>query len=133
MADSIGGGLLLSGTMLIWGCGNGECNLSFALGLVGFGTYLLASPLIHLSKNNAGSAGLSLLLRVGLPAAGIALTKLGDGGDDLFSLSVLGGAGAAMTIDWLFLAHRDKPIESHIIPMVAPTQDGLTVGFSGMF
>jgi hypothetical protein len=115
------------------------------LSLLGVSTYVLASPLGHLSHRRYGRAAASVAMRVGLPLLG---ALIGDGmsrdcaGDcvDLpAGMFVAIGAGVvtASAIDALFLARGDARSSSSRsqtwTPVAAPTRGGVALGISGAF
>jgi len=140
VADSIAGGMMIGGAVLLLPCvfgdgadDDGICAVS-AIGLLGgLGTWVVASPIIHLANDNPSGAGLSLLLRLGLPAVGFALAESTD--DAVGGYAVLGAVSAAMLIDWFALAKHDAPPAPppRYMPTVTPTLGGATLGLSGAF
>lgn len=110
--------------------------------------YVLAAPIIHLSHDEGGRAGASLLLRLGLPIAGAfggaALTRHACAPDDedcddgALEGAILGfglGILTAMVVDTAFIA---RPIKSHRttttwVPQVAITGQHVGLGVAGRF
>jgi hypothetical protein len=122
---------------------------SAGVGYVILADYLLAPPIIHLAHERPGAAGLSLLLRTGLPllvgALGYGIGSSLQGQDDhgLFPPAVVGavlgfvlGVGGAMTIDDTLLAWEDVPPPRSgltLHPSAVAARGGGTVGVAGTF
>ena len=126
----------------------GAASENGGVAMLGAGTYFLGTPIVHLSKRRGGHAFVSLLMRVGLPLAGM---KLGHSIDsdtncdpewlDCYAWSdgeaggFLLGIAAAIAHDAIFLADGDDPPEAppRVLPSLRPTQGGATVGIAGSF
>jgi hypothetical protein len=109
-----------------------------ALAIASFG------PIVHGLHGNGVGAVESLALRVGLPLLGAMLgsasygKSCSDGCDDTnFSYQVMGGlvgAGAAMIIDDVFLAHERPAARRAWTPVLVPARNGgATVVLGGTF
>jgi len=142
ISDSIAGGMFGFASIMIIPCvasafssdgsdGDGACTMAAVGAIGGLGTFVLGAPLVHLSNGNPSSAGISLALRIGLPAIGVAAAQADE---DLGSLLVLSGVGLAMAIDWAVLSKHKKPKkERKLLPTVQPVLGGLQVGLGGSF
>lgn len=116
----------------------------------GVAGYLLGSPIVHtVHHGNLGRATLSLLLRGGLPVAGLYLGRntvrcppsspdtIGTCGVSEMLIGGAIGLGTALLIDYGWLAR--KRIERvpasglSIVPSMSASPDAFTVGLSGRF
>ena len=112
--------------------------------------YVLGAPAVHWIQGEKSMAGVSLLLRLGLPLAGGFLGSLqGDGCSDTNesgefrfcvnlapALGAVAGMAVAMTIDAVALAHepvREKRYRPTLAPLFGLRQDGGFLGISGRF
>lgn len=116
------------------------------------GTYVLASPIIHVAKGRVGSGLASLGMRLGFPLLGI---YIGDAlhttpkcandyyddcyDEDINGEAVLGailGIGTAMVVDSVYLARGDKPKaapQPQWSPTLRASQGGFALGAAGTF
>ncbi|HMF39352.1 MAG TPA: hypothetical protein VKQ32_01600 [Polyangia bacterium] len=116
--------------------------------ILGVGAYVLGGPVLHAQRGNWNSFGGSLVVRLGLPAAGILVGVLagaaacGPGIDDEVPCPVVGGmlgvaagALAAMIVDSAVLAR--EPVErdrgASVQPLVVPTSGGASFALAGRF
>lgn len=112
--------------------------------------YVLGAPAVHWIQGEKSMAGVSLLLRLGLPAAGGFFG--GTGSRDCsqtneqrefrFCVSLgrgfwaIAGMAVAMTLDSVVLARETvpvKPVHLPVAPVVGFGQDGGFLGISGRF
>jgi hypothetical protein len=109
--------------------------------IAGLALYGLA-PVVHLAHGNFRKAGLSAVLRVGFPAAGLLVGALlgaaadgrvsGTSGDDISATALFGAAGflggfvAAMAVDDSVVAREPRPPGplSEVRPLFVPTTGG---------
>ena len=109
------------------------CPLAATLLIGSAATYAIVPAVIHSRHGNAGKAVLSTMLRIGLPAAGLALGQIVDN-DDVSSFGFLGGVGAAVAIDWFALAQDEAPPpRPSFQPTVTPLRGGAAAGVAGSF
>jgi hypothetical protein len=115
-----------------------------ALGWLSFGTYVLASPIIHgLHGGGVGRSLASGAMRLGLPVLGAVIggsMASCDGRegcwDDLGGIALGGliGIGTAIVIDDLALSVEEHHVERPMwTPTVAPSAGGMTFGVAGTF
>ena len=141
IADGLAIGMVAAGAAT--GSRSGE-----SLALLGVGTYVLGTPFVHVSKRRFGHAFISVVLRVGIPLAGM---KIGHSIDsdtncdpdwlDCYAWSdgetggFLLGIAAVIAHDAIFLADGDDPPEAppRVTPSLRATQGGATVGIGGYF
>jgi len=113
-----------------------SCPMAVGAFVGGFGVYAIGSPVVHMTRGNPGRALASLALRVGLPAAAIAMT-IDDEADDSSGWLILGTVGGAMLFDWMVLARPglgDSPRPPPSMqPAFTPTRGGATLGLGGVF
>jgi hypothetical protein len=118
---------------------------------VGLAAYGLA-PIVHLAHGHPGKAGLSLLMRVGFPAVGLAAGALlgtaldghagSSSGDEeipaaaIFGLlGGIGGLAAAMAVDDAVVSREPRRSEgvSSLTPLFVPSSGGGTFALAGRF
>lgn len=117
-----------------------DFHLPMIVGVYGFGGYLLAAPVVHMSRGNLRRGALSFGLRLLSPAVvGTTLvTAAGkeerDPGHDgyLFGGMALGAAMAVALDWWLLVPEGPPPARSNekplTAPMIAPVAGGGAVG-----
>jgi len=103
-------------------------------------TFVLSGPITHAANAHWGRAGISLLMRVGLPLTGamIGADGCGRGGHDCSTdliSSAIGGMVIASLIDVAALSWESaEPTRaSSLQPGVAVTNEGALIGASGRF
>jgi hypothetical protein len=116
---------------------------------LGMGTFALVPPVIHLAHENAGGAGLSVALRLGLPLAGGLIGNAAANPKDDWQplidiyLGALLGAVAASIVDASVLAYDARPLAPpspkpdtkafRVAPSVGALRGGLSAGLTGTF
>ena len=104
---------------------------------LGVGGFVLGGPIFHLTHRQWGHAGLSLLMRAGLPLVGAALGAAGcnDGGggcgQGVIGLAVV-GMTAATAIDVAAVSYEPAPT-STVLPAVSIGAQHAWLGASGTF
>lgn len=127
----------------------GNEDLPEVLGFAALLGYGLGSPIVHIAQHgNVNRALLSLLLRGGVPLAGAFVGTLlpGCGQEEFICdeqvIGLLAGVGAAMVIDYVWLAgKRVERVPARglsarrlsIVPSVSPSGDAVALGLSGRF
>jgi len=102
--------------------------------------YALGGPITHAANGNWGRSGLSLLLRAGLPFAGLLVGSGGCGrgsGDCAESLATMAivGMGVASMIDVAALSWKsvEPPRAASLQPSLVVSRDVTWIGASGRF
>lgn len=145
-ADGVAGAMFLGGGLIGMIClvdsidsidsedsgGSATCPVAAILLIGSAATYALVPGVIHARHGNAGKAVLSTVLRIGLPAAGIALGETLEN-EEISSFGFLGGVGAAVAIDWFGLAHDEPPPPATFQPTLVPLRGGAAAGVAGSF
>jgi len=131
--DLIAAGLLGGAVVTAIPCvaGNGarvSCQVAIGLGVASVGTYLLASPITHLTRDRPKAAALALALRVGLPAGALAIAQTFENPGEASSL-VIYGMIAAPIIDYLALGRFTK--KTDVRAVVAPSKGGASFAVAG--
>ena len=119
------------------------------LAVGGVGTYALGAPVVHLAHGQPGRSLISLTLRVGVPALGIAImtTSLAScescaGGAIFGGVVVLGGIVTAIIVDDAFLGNVPKPLPQTerrsslrigVSPIIEPKAKPLGLSLLGAF
>ena len=119
-----------------------DFHLPLMIGAYGFGGYVLAAPVIHMSRGNLGRGALSLGLRILSPAVvGVAFTTAagkeerdpGYGGYMAGGMAL--GAAMAVALDWWLLVPEGPSSRSNekppTAPMITPVAGGAVGGIAG--
>ena len=143
LADGLSFGTIAAATAAgTWMFSSDDFHFPLMIGAVGFGGYVLAAPVIHMSRGNLGRGAISLGLRIISPAiAGATLTtfagkdeKDAGYGSYMFGGMALGAAVASALDIWLLVpdapnqGYREKPPTA---PMITPVAGGAVAGIAG--
>jgi len=112
-----------------------SCHLAAASGIGALGTYALGPALVHLGHGRLDRAAASVGLRVGLPAATIALVDTVDMDGGAAGLLILGSVVTAVFIDQTVLTRPEPSRDAlALAPVLMPTAGGGGIaGLGGRF
>jgi hypothetical protein len=109
------------------------------LGALAGATFLLGGPIVHWANGQTGRGFASLGIRLGTPVVGFLFLADGVENRSLFRV----GLGASLLIAWIpgaiaidaaVLARKEVPASRvSVVPLVAPTRGGGTLGLGGTF
>lgn len=113
-------------------------NVTFGLAAAGI---TLGAPIIHWSHGHVGKGFASLGIRLGMPTMGMLFLANGISGNRSDDRSILLGVlllaawlPTSIAVDAAVLAREEVPVSRvSLVPLVAPTHGGGTLGLGGTF
>ncbi len=142
IADGLAAGTMVAATAAgAWLFHPDDFHLPLMVGSLGFTSYVLTTPIIHMAHGNVGRGLLSGTIRIFAPAivASTAVSVRGleeddDGYGDYFVAGMAAGAAGAIAIDWWLLV-PDRATETsappRLTPVAAVTPTGGVFGVAG--